>query len=845
MAVALTWNPAVCLGLAALCVAPLAALAWLHFRRRWKREARQQSAEVWERTFDSVPDLICVVDRERRIVQANRAFQEKLGMDASKIQGLLCEICGGSCDARAGGGGGDCGREARFFEVRCGKFGDDYLATCRPFLDGRGRREGSVCVLRDITARKQGERLLRMERDLVCALRDAEGLDWALGLVLAAALEAAGVGKGGIYLMDKGTGDLVLREARGMGGESGAAMARFPRHSALAHRIAAGETIEGPFAEIVDGAGELGGKWGRVLIAPIREERRVMGCVAAALGTAEAVPESARNAFETVAALAGVFLRRWHGEAALVESERRLRTLMSNLPGMAYRCLNLPRWPMVFVSEGCLDLTGYRAEELLDMGEVEYGDLIHAEDRQAVWDAVQAGVASAGPFELEYRIQPKGGGEKWVWERGRVAGQAEGEPAALEGFITDITGYKLAERERLGMERRVQQAQKMESLGVLAGGIAHDFNNILTSILGNADLALMDLSPVSPARGSLSEIVKAARHAAALCREMLAYSGKGRFVVESIHLGDLIGEMLHLVHASLSKKAVLKVDLDPGLPPMRGDAAQIRQVVMNLIVNASEAVGERGGAIHISTGTAEFTADLSGESFESGPPAAGRYVWIEVADTGCGMDARTRARLFEPFYTTKFTGRGLGLSAVLGIVRGHKGAIQVRSEEGKGTVFRVFFPAAEAGVAGAAGLEEEPGAGKWKGAGTLLLVDDEESVRAVARSMLERLGFHVLTAADGVEAVETFLKHGPEIRAVLLDLTMPHMDGEETFRELRRLNRDVAVLIASGYTELELAARFAGGDNGLPAFVQKPFTQAALARGLQAALASHPGGGGP
>ena len=370
--------------------------------------------------------------------------------------------------------------------------------------------------------------------------------------------------------------------------------------------------------------------------------------------------------------------------------------------------------------------------------------------------------------------------------------------------VTDITERKWAEEKRLQMERQMQQTQKLESLGVLAGGIAHDFNNLLTIILGNASLALDEMPPASPARDSLKAIEATSLRAAELCRQMLAYSGKGRFVIENIRMNDLIGEMISLLKASISKKAILNLNLKEPLPPLRGDPSQIRQVLMNLVFNASEAIGEHGGVITISTGMMECSNEDISEIYLDDNLTEGLYVWLEVSDTGCGMDHETQRRIFEPFFTTKFTGRGLGLSAVLGIVRGHKGALKVYSEPGRGTTFKVLFPAAESDRPLVPQSSSNIQHSDWKGAGTVLLVDDEESVRNLGNRMLERLGFKVLIAVDGQQALETFRELHNEIVLVILDLTMPYMDGEETFRELRRIDQKVRVIMSSGYTESEI-----------------------------------------
>ncbi len=412
---------------------------------------------------------------------------------------------------------------------------------------------------------------------------------------------------------------------------------------------------------------------------------------------------------------------------------------------------------------------------------------------------------------------------------------------ANEELCEKIAESKQAEEEKLALERQVRHAQKLESLGVLAGGIAHDFNNILMAILGNADLALDELSPMSPARGSIREIEKAAKRAAELVKQMLAYSGKGRFVVEPIDVGGLIEEISHLLEVSISKKSVLKHNLAENLPTFDGDVTQIRQVIMNLITNASEAIGDKSGVIALSTGAMDcdraYLDDINEVVRASldEPLPEGVYTYIEVADTGCGMDAQTIEKVFDPFFTTKFTGRGLGMSAVLGIVRGHRGALKIYSEVGKGTTFKILFPANELPDNGFAVRRKDQAEGKdWRGSGTVLIADDEETVCTVVKKMLELMGFSVLTVPDGREALKVFREHANEIVCVLLDLTMPHMDGEEAFRVMRRLHPGVTVILCSGYNEHDATQRFAG--KGLAGFIQKPYNMAALRKKLMEVL---------
>ena len=401
--------------------------------------------------------------------------------------------------------------------------------------------------------------------------------------------------------------------------------------------------------------------------------------------------------------------------------------------------------------------------------------------------------------------------------------------AHLMFMTVDVSQRKRLEQENRLIEAQMLHVQKLESLGVLAGGIAHDFNNILMVVLGNADLALMRVAPESPARENLVQIELAAGRAADLARQMLAYSGKGRFVIESLGLTAIVEEMAHMLEVSISKKVELRYNFAPGLPAVSGDATQLRQVILNLVINASEAIGDDSGVIAISTGVRECDRAYLSDSCIDDRLAEGLYLSLEITDTGCGIGQEILKKIFDPFFTTKFTGRGLGMAAVLGIVRGHKGAVKVDSAKGKGTRFTLLLPAlpreAEPQSRGAAA------GGVLLGSGTVLLVDDEEAIRALGKDMLQALGFQVLTACNGREALDVFGRNQDKIVCVLLDLTMPCMDGEQTYRELRRLNPALRVIISSGYNEREVTQKFAGA--GLAGFIQKPYTVAEMSRKLR------------
>jgi CheY-like chemotaxis protein len=316
---------------------------------------------------------------------------------------------------------------------------------------------------------------------------------------------------------------------------------------------------------------------------------------------------------------------------------------------------------------------------------------------------------------------------------------------------------------------------------------------------------------------------------------MLAYSGKGRFVIEMLNLSSIVDEMSHLLEVSISRRARIEYHFAPGLPAIEADATQIRQVIMNLITNASDAVAENGGVISLRTGLLHANAGYLAHTYIDSDLPEGDYVFVEVADTGGGMDEDTRQRIFDPFFTTKFTGRGLGLAAVLGIVRGHKGAIKLESTPGKGTTFTVLLPAAATPATVASGDNDHMTGRPNTYSATVLFADDDETVRTVTRRILEHSGYSVLVAADGRDALDLYIANHDTIDIVLLDMTMPRMDGEETFRELRRVDPAVRVLLTSGYNEQDATERFAG--KGLLGFIQKPYRPDELIDRIEAALA--------
>ncbi len=517
----------------------------------------------------------------------------------------------------------------------------------------------------------------------------------------------------------------------------------------------------------------------------------------------------------------------------LAESRRQIAHMLHALPGMAYRCSYDEQLNVLFLSEGAFGLTGWTADELMS-GVKHFRDCIHPDDIARVRESTRRALDDQDDVDVEYRIHTRSGGEKWVLSRGKGVYNAEGDLRFFEGLAIDITAQKRAETERLEIERKMLEGQKLESIGLLAGGIAHDFNNLLGSIVGNVGLARLDTTPEHPVGTPLRAIESAAMRAAELCRQMLAYAGKGRFVVEPIDITALVEDLLPLLKVSVSQHGTLRLELSRPLPAVMADATQLRQIVMNLVLNAADAVSARKGEIVVATGTMRADeASLAGCAVGAELPP-GNYVFLEVRDSGTGMAPEVLAKIFDPFFTTKFAGRGLGLAAVLGIVRGHKGALSVESESGVGSTFRLLLPPDEAPAVPVRAPDASSGK-RWQRLGTVLVVEDEEPVRTVAVALLKSFGLTPLPVADGPSAIALFKHEAMRIDLVILDLLMPVMRGEEVLEELRKIRPEVRVLLMSGYSEGDVIGRIPAGL-GRVDFIGKPFTAAALESKLRELL---------
>jgi len=562
----------------------------------------------------------------------------------------------------------------------------------------------------------------------------------------------------------------------------------------------------------------------RVLVAPVIRAGKVLAVIGVANRGSDYGPMDAWTA-AGLADLAWNLAEKKLAVEALRAKERSMEALLGNMPGMAYRCRNDDRWTMEFVSEGSLNLFGYPARDLLGDAKPGYFDLVHPDDLPMIREEVRKALEKRQQYQITYRIRTKSGKQKWVWEQGIAVSYPMDGPEILEGFIMDVT-------ENKELEARLLHSQKMDAFGQLAGGVAHDFNNILAATMIHLDLLAMRTDLDEEIRASINEMQENATRGANLTRQLLLFSRRSAMETRPLDINEVVTNMSKILGRLIGEHIEMRFFRGTDLPLIEADTGMLEQVLMNLAVNARDAM-PKGGRIVISTQRIEVDAERSAANPER---RVGCFLCLSVSDTGHGMEKPVLERIFEPFFTTKEAGKGtgMGLATVHGIVAQHKGWIEVESAVGQGTTFRVHFPA----LTGTAMLRTEPADRKEEvpsGRETILLVEDERIVRGMIAESLGSLGYRVLEAVDGLDAMEAWEKHGRQVDLLLTDMVMPRgMTGMELAERLMEAKPQLKVIVTSGYSG-EIEHSGAPSDERI-SFLAKPYDLPRLARLIRICL---------
>ncbi len=497
----------------------------------------------------------------------------------------------------------------------------------------------------------------------------------------------------------------------------------------------------------------------------------------------------------------------------LKRDEQLLNSIMQTVPfGVIFVRNRVIEW----CNDGLCKILGYDREEIIGRSTREFYE--SEEEFNRIGKDLYGRLVGENTSWVETKWRTKNGEFVDIRINAGLKNPENPEEGIVAGII-DIHEQKEFEKEKEKMQERMHQIQKIQSLETMAGGIAHDFNNLLMAMIGSAELAIHELPEISPVREYLNSIITAGKRGAEMAQQMLVYAGKRKILTNRVSLNKLVEEMLQIIKSSISKKVVLKLDLAEEIPMVEGDATQLSQLIMNLVINANEAIGERSGVIIVRTSARLCDRKYLDTLFLPGEMKEGLYTVLEVVDTGCGMDKETMRHIFEPFFTTKFTGRGLGLASVIGVIKSHHGGVKVYSEKGKGTTFKIFLPAVEWMEEKETVFTEERKEEKYSG--KILLAEDEDTVRAITQRMLEHLGFEVLSAIDGREAVQIFREHHKFIQLVMLDLTMPHLDGYEACMEIKKIREDIPIILTSGYPHDQIETKIK--MNAFIGYIQKPY----------------------
>jgi PAS domain S-box-containing protein len=552
---------------------------------------------------------------------------------------------------------------------------------------------------------------------------------------------------------------------------------------------------------------------------PLADGKRVLGTLAVCDRAPRSLSSAQREQLTSLSQQASALL-----ELRRLRDPRQLKREALRYSAARISGIGCWQWDLlsgeILLTEETLALFG--VDPAQPFGFPEYVSLLHPDDRERVITNIERSTRGELPHHMDYRIIRPDGQVRILYPTSELERDADGRPLRVTGALHDVTALRAAEEQRKQVAMTAMQTQKLESLGVLSGGVAHDFNNLLVGVLGNAELALADRS-LSPSTADLLErIIDAAQRAGVLTRQLLAYTGRSHLRFVEIDLSMQLQHLLERLRAVLSRNVELRASLPSGLPAIRADLDQLQLLTTSLVLNAGESY-EAQGEVELRVFTLELDWEDEHDIVVPTPLVPGSYVVLEIADRGCGMPRATLERALEPFFTTKFTGRGLGLSAVQGIARSHSGVLTIDSAPGEGSRVRLHFPALDRQAVSRA-RSEPPVVRRGELSGhTVLLVDDEQMVRNVERLAMQRAGLTVLEAENGQQAIDVLSRHRDEIDLVVLDLVMPGLDAATTLAALRELRPHIPVIVQSGYTE-EDATRSLEKVDGRLDFLQKPFS---------------------
>lgn len=782
----------------------------------------RESEQRFQAMFDSSPFLSTLsnVD-DGRFLEVNQSFLQTLGYDRDQVIGKTSIELGLWVDQ-------DKRQEIVNLALEKGTARDIEIAVRTKSANIRhGLFTATIIEIRhqrylltemnDVTESKQDKETIRIQRDLAIALNGTKGLSETLNTILDNILEAEEFDCGAVYLLEEAVEELNIKCHFGLPASFIDKVSHYTSDTPQWQVVMKGVPLYAHASEFPAAiARDLRSDGIKAMaVVPMKYRGKAIGNLNLASHKYDTVSEAGKNMALSIANMVGSAIKRVQTEEALKESEDRFRSLVETTSDLIWEVDR--DGIFTYISPNLREILGYMPEELIGK---RLFSLMPTDEAKRIADLFfKDYVEFKKPIvRLENTNLHKDGHSVVLETSGVPVLDENGGLLGYRGIDRDISERKRAEEAHLTMERQIQHGQKLESLGVLAGGIAHDFNNLLMAILGNASLARLDMPAGAAGERQISQIIVASERAAELCQQLLAYSGRGPFVVRPVDLSELVTGTACLLEVSVGKAVTLRHECQRDLAPVEADVTQLRQVVMNLVVNAAEAIGNRPGIVTLTTGAVDCDADYMAATFCDEELALGKYSFVEVSDNGCGMDEATQKQMFDPFFSTKKTGRGLGMAAVLGIVRGHKGALKVYSEPGRGTTVKVLLPATDQPVATKTDAPTNASTGRR---GLILVADDEIMIREVAAETLRRTGYEVVTAKDGEEALSRFREHADRVSLVLLDLMMPKKDGAEVFVELRRLNSKLPVILSSGYNTQDATNRFAG--KGLAGFIQKPY----------------------